>query len=67
MAANGTGAFEFLSKTFIHDQRVAYKILKEVNSSDRSSEMQLMDCSAIDWLNIGIHLPWTDIHINHHQ
>lgn len=41
--------------------------LKEESGSDRSSEIQLMDYSIIDWLNTGIYLPLTEMHINHHH
>lgn len=39
--------------------------LKEESGSDRNSEIQLMDCSFIDWLNTGIYPTLTEIHINH--
>lgn len=41
--------------------------LKEESGSDRNSEIQLMDRSIIDWLNTGIYLPLTEMHINHHH
>lgn len=41
--------------------------LKEESCSDRDSEIQLMDCSIIDWLNIGIYLSLTEMHLNHHH
>lgn len=41
--------------------------LKEESRSDRGSEIQLMDCSVIDRLNIGIYLSLTEMHLNHHH
>lgn len=41
--------------------------LKEERSSDRNSEIQLMDHSVIDWLNTGIYLRPTETRINHHH
>lgn len=41
--------------------------LKEESASDRNGEIQLMDHSVIDWLNTGIYLPLTEMHINHHH
>lgn len=41
--------------------------LKKETCSDGDSEIQLMDCSIIDWLNIGIYLSLTEMLLNHHH
>lgn len=44
------------------------KGLRERSGSDCNREIRLMDHSLIDWLNTGIYLPLTRMHINqrHH-